>query len=177
MDPVSVYLFGGTWLAFAVHRAAATSGLFGSAPRNTAAPGAVVAATAAPVEQESEEDLDFIDHEWDGLDTSIDTLPLGSEGHPVVVVQSGGILHTVASEGAYKMDDDSLSSNILRNDSEFSLGLNRNASFEDEVNTLGPMCAPGQILCRTGNYAVVVGSVAVFVAYVVWPRLPRIRLH
>ena len=41
---------------------------------------------------------------------------------------------------------------IPRNDSEFSLGLNRSESFENLATTLGPMCSTGQGLWLAGDY-------------------------
>jgi hypothetical protein len=182
MDPLSVYLFTGALFSSAVYRAASTSGLFGLKGTGPAA------LRGGRVEEE------LGSPERGNEVTGVDGLPLGSEGLPVMVVQCDGFVQTSSYENNSRNADTKITihsltasnsedeiyyrgaSSLLRNDSEYSLGLNRSPSFVDDVNTLGPMCAPGQILCRTGNYAVVAGSVAVFFAYVIWPRIPSVRL-
>jgi hypothetical protein len=177
MDPISAYLFAGTWFSCAVYRATFTSGLFG-----------LKRSVSGSQRVEGEESG------TNDSSTGIDGLPQGSEGLPVMVIQSDGFLKTssyksnprhvnarIAIHAVTASDsEDNLyygdSSSLLRNDSEYSLGLNRSSSFFDDVNTLGPMCAPGQILCRAGNYAVIVGSIAIFLTYVMWPRIPSVRL-
>ena len=42
---------------------------------------------------------------------------------------------------------------IVRNDSEYSLGLNRSESFENLVTSIGPLCSSGQAIWLFTQYS------------------------